>query len=213
MIRETPTGTGKSCLIKRFCEGKFVKSYIETVGIDFGVKPISLDEKALRVNFFDLSGDKRFREVRNEFYRDTQGAILVFDPSKRETFENLSNWIQEANTFGADSSVSYVVLANINSIKVENRKVTEHEARTWAEKQGMEYFEVNAKTGKGVEMSFTKLFRNIMSNIFREDSSKQKTTRKLIATSSSSGGGNNPPAHSRGASYGGKSRRRRVARR
>ena len=86
-------GCGKSCLIKRYCEGKvrrrgsgecqdadnsvfeqFVERYISTIGIDFGVKPVTVQGTEVRVNFFDFSGHPEFFDVRNEFYKDTQGV-------------------------------------------------------------------------------------------------------------------------------------------
>lgn len=60
------------CVIKRFCEEKFVSKYISTIGIDYGVKPIAVCGKEVRVNFWDLSGHPEFFDVRNEFYKDTQ---------------------------------------------------------------------------------------------------------------------------------------------
>ena len=65
-------GVGKSCVIKRYCEEKFVTKYISTIGIDYGVKPVMIKGQEVRVNFWDLSGHPEFFEVRNEFYRDTQ---------------------------------------------------------------------------------------------------------------------------------------------
>ena len=69
-------GSGKSCLIKRYCEERFVSKYIATIGVDYGVKPATVDGVEVRVNFWDLSGHPEFFEVRNEFYKDAQGAIL-----------------------------------------------------------------------------------------------------------------------------------------
>lgn len=60
---------GKSCLIKRFCEERFVTKYIATIGVDYGVKPVTVDGIDVRVNFWDLSGHPEFFEVRNEFYK------------------------------------------------------------------------------------------------------------------------------------------------
>jgi hypothetical protein len=90
---------GKSCLIKRYCEGKvcaailagvappahdqfrivssqFVSKYISTIGVDFGVKPVMVDDVEVKVNFWDLSGHPEFFQVRNEFYKDTQAVRL-----------------------------------------------------------------------------------------------------------------------------------------
>ena len=115
-------GVGKSCLIKRYCEGKvryphvlwrrraststvveatsecglspyhrcfclpcdllwcplqFVTRYISTIGVDFGVKPVTVRGKTVKVNFWDLSGQPEFFEIRNEFYKNTQGVRQV----------------------------------------------------------------------------------------------------------------------------------------
>merc|ERR1711865_1125085 len=82
------SGVGKSCIIKRYCEEQFVSRYISTIGVDFGVKNVKLKEGVeAKVNFWDLAGAAEFFEVRNEFYKDTQGAILVFDVSKKMTLD------------------------------------------------------------------------------------------------------------------------------
>eukprot|EP00882_Tetradesmus_deserticola_P023489 GHRQ01025558.1.p1 GENE.GHRQ01025558.1~~GHRQ01025558.1.p1 ORF type:complete len:248 (+),score=55.45 GHRQ01025558.1:731-1474(+) len=95
------TGTGKSCLIKRYCEEKFISKYIPTIGADYGVKPVHFAEHEVRVNLWDLAGPATYLEVRNEFYKDTQGALLVYDATSRPSFEALGGWLQEAQRFGA----------------------------------------------------------------------------------------------------------------
>eukprot|EP00731_Ephydatia_muelleri_P010739 Em0005g1325a len=86
---------GKSCLIKRFCEKRFVPKYMATLGIDFGVTKVKVGDRDIKVDIFDMAGQPFFAEVRNEFYKDTQGAILVFDVSSRTSFEALSSWLGE----------------------------------------------------------------------------------------------------------------------
>ena len=67
-------GVGKSCLIKRFCEDKYVSKYISTIGVDFGVKPVKVAGQSVRVNFFDCAGGAEYFEIRNEFYKDASGG-------------------------------------------------------------------------------------------------------------------------------------------
>ena len=68
-------GVGKSCLIKRYCEKRFVPKYLQTIGIDYGVTkvqvpmPKSSERREVKANIFDMSGHVLFREVRNEFYK------------------------------------------------------------------------------------------------------------------------------------------------
>ena len=87
--------TGKSCIIKRYCEHRFVSRYMPTIGIDFGVTKVCVMNLEIKVNIFDVSGNPIFYEVRNEFYKDTQGILMVFDVGNKASFDALAKWIQE----------------------------------------------------------------------------------------------------------------------
>uniref|UniRef100_A0A5K4FAV4 Rab family GTPase n=1 Tax=Schistosoma mansoni TaxID=6183 RepID=A0A5K4FAV4_SCHMA len=110
--------TGKSCLIKRFCEKRFVSKYLPTIGIDYGVFRTKVENKELRVNIFDMSGNPSFYDIRNEFYKDTNGVILTFDVTNRKTFENLIRWVRELHfeSGEADSVSSPVIIVCGNKV-------------------------------------------------------------------------------------------------
>eukprot|EP00501_MAST-03F_sp_TOSAG23-6_P001882 GSMAST32.ASY1.ANO1.1960.1 assembled CDS len=139
---------GKSCVIKRYC-------------VDFGVKPVHIDGSTVKVNFWDLSGHPEFFEVRNEFYKDTQGAILVYDVNDKKSFESLDTWMKEARKYGA-SMLRCVVCANKTDKSVSQRQVTESIGRSWAETRGFPYFETSAQSGKNIEKAFDTLFRAVL---------------------------------------------------
>lgn len=84
--------TGKSCIIKKYCEGRFVQKYITTIGVDYGVKKMSLHNKQIAINFFDLSGDEVYFDIVKEFFKDSQGVILVVDLTSKESFRNIRKW-------------------------------------------------------------------------------------------------------------------------
>ncbi len=89
------SASGKSCLIKRYCEKRFVSRYLPTIGIDYGATKIYVDAREVSVHIFDTSGSPLFKEVRNEFYRDAHGILLVFDASSRSSFDALCQWTKE----------------------------------------------------------------------------------------------------------------------
>lgn len=150
------SGTGKSCLIKRYCEDKFVQKHIATIGIDFGVKPVNVDGTTIRVNFFDFAGGPEFFEIRNEFYKDAQGALLVFDLTSKASLDALDKWLKEGEEFGLRTPA--LVLCG-NKCDNKKREVTDSEARRWAGSHGgMPYFETSAKDGENVGKAFEKLF-------------------------------------------------------
>ncbi|TPP41695.1 Ras family protein [Leishmania donovani] len=121
-------GVGKSCLIKRYCEGRFVAKYIPTIGIDFGVKKVEVSKaavlqqrssepsppaetaqsgggassaipSAVRVNFWDGSGDGDYREILNEFYEAAQGVLLMYDARSAQSFTALQGWWEELTMY------------------------------------------------------------------------------------------------------------------
>ena len=151
---------GKSCLIRRFCEGsKFSSQYYPTIGLDNYAKQLTVDGTPVYTHFWDMSGDDSYFEVRNEFYGDTDGFVIVFDLSSRETFTQLSRWIDEAKRYGADLSTSILCGNKCDSAKIS---VSNDEASSYARKLGIPYFDTSARSGKNVPDAFTELLRIIL---------------------------------------------------
>lgn len=138
-----------------------MSKYIATVGVDYGVKPVKVDQQDIRVNFWDLSGHKEFFEVRNEFYKDTQGCILVYDVSVRESFDDLDAWLNEATKYGANPRDMPIALC-ANKTDAKQRAVSEDEGRQYAVSRGLMYFETSASSGQNVHEMFEYLFREIV---------------------------------------------------
>lgn len=156
---------GKSCIIKRYCEKRFVPKYMATIGIDYGVTKVCMRDREIKVNIFDMAGHPFFYEVRNEFYKDTQGVILVYDVGQKESFESLETWLtemkQELGPQGNMENIVFAVCAN----KIDNSKhrgVDESEGRLWAESRGFLYFETSAQTGEGVNEMFQAFYSAII---------------------------------------------------
>lgn len=152
-------GCGKSCLIKRYCEERFVSKYIATIGVDYGVKPCKVDGADVRINFWDLSGHAEFFEIRNEFYKDAQGCLLVFDVSIRESFDECDAWLSECAKYGANPREMPIALCGN---KIDKRRViTEEEGRSFAQSRGLMYFDTCAATGQNVNEMFDYLFQAV----------------------------------------------------
>ena len=83
LISVGDTKVGKSCIIKRYCEGRFVQKYITTIGVDYGVKKVTISGKKVAINFFDLSGNNDYEDIRNPFFEGAQIILLIFDLDNR----------------------------------------------------------------------------------------------------------------------------------
>jgi DnaJ family protein C protein 27 len=150
---------GKSCLIKRYCEGRFVKRYISTIGIDYGVKKLDLLDHKVCINFFDLSGNDEYKMIRTEFYKDASGIVMVFDVDNRDSYISLVHWEEEMKRYGLDMSRVKVVVCG-NKCDSKGREVKEAEAQRWAKQRNWDYYETSASDGKNVQESFECCFTN-----------------------------------------------------
>jgi len=113
-------------------------------------------DKAVRVNFWDLSGHDAFLDVRSEFYKDTQALVLVFDVTKVDSFQALDGWLNEARKFGCPRDCPGALCAN--KCDLPRRAVAEEEGRRWAKANGFEYFETSASSGANVVEVFEHVF-------------------------------------------------------
>ena len=148
---------GKSCLIKRYCEGRFVKRYISTIGVDYGVKKLTIKNQPISINFFDLSGNDEYRLIRQEFYEDSNGVIMVYDMDNRDSFTSLVHWEEEMRRFNVDMSRIKVIVCG-NKSDMSGREVNPRDVQTWCSKRGYQHFETSANTASNVTEAFETLF-------------------------------------------------------
>jgi small GTP-binding protein len=145
---------GKTSLIIRYTEGHFRESYLMTVGTSFAVKELNFGDTLVRLQLWDLAGQPHFSSVRPVFYRGAAGIILVFDVTRRETFEHVPGWFTEVTQ--VTGVVPTVMLANKVDL-VEQRQATTEEGMAYAQQLGWGYFETSAKEGQGVTDAFRQI--------------------------------------------------------
>lgn len=150
MISLGDSGVGKSALIKRHCEHRFVSRYAMTIGIDYGVIKSKVED--ISISIFDVGGHDVFKEVRQEFYAETEAALLVFDVKESNPVVGLERWIDEFTSGGGSTKNALVIVAANKIDTVGNIDLTD--VRIWAEQKGFKYVETSAATSVGVKEVF-----------------------------------------------------------
>jgi small GTP-binding protein len=150
-------------LLKRLVLGALMRGWTgqATIGIDFGVTSMDALGERVKVNFFDMSGHHSFKEVREDFYANTQGLIVTFDVTSKDSFANLEGWLDEMrqNLEGADAVIgSVAVLICATKTDKAGRMVAEGTSRLWAESRGYRYMETSAQSGRNVDEMFQAVF-------------------------------------------------------
>ena len=158
-----PAAVGKSSLIRRFVENQFTLQYKFTIGVDFMTKIIEYEpNKSARLTLWDIGGQDRFKMLRRNFYEGANGALVVFDLSRAQTFSKMKEWISDMHKL-MKIKISFVILGNKVDLLTEiGEVIDQNEPYQYAEKNDSVYIETSAKIGNNVEKAFVELTQRIV---------------------------------------------------
>ncbi|MHA1109776.1 MAG: Rab family GTPase [Promethearchaeota archaeon] len=155
-------GVGKTSIVMRYCDGVFRENYIMTIGSNFAVKNLPLPklETYVKLQIWDIAGQKHFKFVRPPFYRGASAMVYVYDITRRESFSNIPNWKTEVER--EITGKPFILIANKTDLSDE-RVVSKKEGENLAQQIGANmYFESSAKDYQNIDESFLFLAEKIL---------------------------------------------------
>eukprot|EP00002_Diphylleia_rotans_P008046 TRINITY_DN1773_c0_g1_i4.p1 TRINITY_DN1773_c0_g1~~TRINITY_DN1773_c0_g1_i4.p1 ORF type:complete len:182 (+),score=38.40 TRINITY_DN1773_c0_g1_i4:49-594(+) len=157
------SGTGKSCLMTRFVDDTYSDHFISTIGVDFKIKTLSLQEKVIKLQIWDTAGQDRFRAITQSYYHGAHGILVVYDVTNKPSFDHLQYWFGEINQHANPNVVTVLVGNKIDLVK--DRVVDRAEAMALAESKSIKYLESSAKSGENVLDAFMNLITEIVTSM------------------------------------------------
>ncbi|XP_034382244.1 ras and EF-hand domain-containing protein homolog isoform X2 [Cyclopterus lumpus] len=154
------SNVGKTSLLRSFCEGRFHPSTTATVGIDYSVKTLTLDNMQVAMQLWDTAGQERYRSITKQFFRKADGVVVMYDVTVEESFRAVQPWLSNVQE-AAGEGVPILLLGNKMDMDGD-RKVSFKEAKHLAYENKVMFFEVSAYTAKNVTESLTHLARVLM---------------------------------------------------
>lgn len=153
------SGVGKSSLLLRFADNTFSPNYITTIGVDFKIRTITVDDERVKLQIWDTAGQERFRTITSTYYRGTHGVIVVYDVTSGESFANVKRWLHEIDQ-NCDS-VQKILVGN-KCDDPERRVVVQSDAKRFADQMSIQFFETSAKDNVNVEEMFNAITRLVL---------------------------------------------------
>ncbi|KAH9900911.1 P-loop containing nucleoside triphosphate hydrolase protein [Cubamyces lactineus] len=169
---------GKSSLLVRLTDQRFLANPDPTLGVEFGSKLITIPEenKIVKLQCWDTAGTESFRSITRSYYRGAAGCLLVYDVTNRQSFVNARSWLADVREH-ADPHLTCILVGNkIDLCSDESssaaagkrkREVSTEEAELWAQEEGLLFVEASAKSGENVEAAFERATRNILDKVHR----------------------------------------------
>ena len=155
------SSVGKTCILRRYVEGQFFKNQLSTIGIDFKSKTLQIGNHEIRLKIWDTAGEERFRNITSQYYKGAEGIILVFDLTKKESFDKINDWMKQIKVNTQSDEIAIVLLGNKKDI-VNERVVSFEEGNERAGEYGIKYFETSALDGTGIDEAIQNLSEEIM---------------------------------------------------
>ncbi|CAN6457408.1 unnamed protein product [Victoria cruziana] len=161
-------GVGKSCLLLQFTDKRFQPVHDLTIGVEFGARMINIDNKPIKLQIWDTAGQESFRSITRSYYRGAAGALLVYDITRRETFNHLASWLEDARQH-ANANMTIMLIGNKCDL-AHRRAVSTEEGEQFAKEHGLIFMEASAKTAQNVEEAFIStaatIYKKIQEGVF-----------------------------------------------
>ena len=179
------SSVGKTSIILRYTENKFDSSGIATCGVDVKCKYVTYENIKIRLDIWDTAGQERFRGLAKNYFRGSNGFILVYDITNKKSFEKLKGWMNDAKEKMEPNS-KMIVIGNKKDCQ-ENREVDLDILEDFAEKNEVKTLEVSAKTNEGIDEIFNVMVQDLVKDnnlgILKDDESEMDKTFNSLNSS------------------------------
>ncbi|KAJ0987838.1 hypothetical protein J5N97_006194 [Dioscorea zingiberensis] len=169
------SGVGKSNILSRFTRNEFCLESKSTIGVEFATRALQIKGKTVKAQIWDTAGQERYRAITSAYYRGAVGALLVYDITKRQTFDNVQRWLRELRDH-ADSNIVIMMAGNKSDLN-HLRSVQADDAQLLAEKEGLSFLETSALESHNIE----KAFQTILTEIYHIVSKKALAAQEAAA--------------------------------
>ncbi|XP_051148982.1 ras-related protein RABA4d-like [Andrographis paniculata] len=153
------SAVGKSQLLARFARNEFSLESKATIGVEFQTKTLRIDQKIVKAQIWDTAGQERYRAVTSAYYRGAVGAMLVYDMSKRQSFDHMARWLEELRGH-ADKNIVIMLIGNKCDLGTL-RAVPVEDAQEFAERENLYFMETSALDATNVESAFMTILTEI----------------------------------------------------
>ena len=165
---------GKSNILLKYLKNEFDPNSRATVGVEFGTKNIIINNKKIKIQIWDTAGQERYRSITSAYYKGAKGALIVYDITRKCTFDNIDKWISDLKLNG-DKNICIVILGNKSDLD-DKREVSKGDGIKKSEMYKTAFLETSALNGDNIGKAFDEIIEQIIQNnkSFFEDSNKKE---------------------------------------
>lgn len=161
------SAVGKSQILSRFARNEFSLDSKATIGVEFQTRTMVIQHKSVKAQIWDTAGQERYRAVTSAYYRGAVGAMLVYDITKRQTFDHIPRWLEELRAH-ADKNIVIILVGNKTDLE-DQRAVPTEDAKEFAQTEGLFFLETSALEATNVEEAFLTVLTEIFNIVNKKN--------------------------------------------
>ena len=169
---------GKTCILLRFSEDIFKENYDVTIGLNYRIKSMTVENNPIKMQIWDTSGEEKFKAIAKNFYRGAHGVLLVYDICQKNSFLDVKSWIEQIIE-NADNDDIVMILCGNKCDNEKERKISKEEGENLAKNYGIPFFECSAKN----KININEMFETMAQKIYTKVGNKQSSSVKLTPNS------------------------------
>ena len=165
---------GKSNILLKYLKNQFNENSKTRIGVEFGTKNIIINNKRIKIQIWDTAGQERYRSITSAYYKGAKGALIVYDITRKNTFDNIDKWITDLKLNG-DKNICIIILGNKSDL-IDKREINKNDGIKKAEMYKTAFLETSALNGDNISKAFDELIEQIVinnKNIFQDDNENE----------------------------------------
>ena len=165
------SGVGKSNFLFKFIEGQFSPAHVATIGFDYKSKIITLPQskKKVKLQIWDTAGQEKYMAINKNLFQRVQGIILMYDLTKRETFDRLNIWLNIIKQMTNDIPIILVANKLDEENNTEKGRIVDYdEGEAFAKKNEFPFLEASAFNGTNVENAFNTISEIVIQSLLQD---------------------------------------------
>ncbi len=177
------SNVGKTSIMKAFLNKEIPQTYLPTLGVDFSIKTINVDDKKVKMQIWDTAGQDRFKTITASYYRGAVGVLVVYAINDKASSKHVENWVKQIEE-KCEAKIAKFLVGNKSDTE---RQVDSSEGQHMAKKYNMNFMETSAKENSNITQLFQQLGKEIKDKYLNKVDDSDDKPQNIIIDSDSQG--------------------------